>query len=88
MDQDQTSTLSRRSFVGASAAVAAAGISKLWGIPALQARADEAGPTFTYGIAGDPGSAMNPFTTEDRYGMMVLQAVYSTLAYVAVRTAP
>ena len=26
---------------------------------------------------------MNPFTTEDRYGMMVLQAVYSTLAYVA-----
>lgn len=83
MDQDQTFTLSRRSFVGASAAVAAAGISKLWGIPALQARADEAGPTFTYGIAGDPGSAMNPFTTEDRYGMMVLQAVYSTLAYVA-----
>lgn len=75
-----TARVTRRSFVGA---VAAAGGCALLGAYVPGAQADEAGPTFVYGIAGDPGSSVNPFTTEDRFGMMVLQAVYSTLAYVA-----
>ena len=74
--------LSRRSFVGASAAVmaAAAGLSFL-GAPA-EVKASQAGTTFVYAIAGDPGSVTNPITTSDRFGLMTLQAIYSKLVEV------
>ena len=77
-----SSQLSRRSFVGASAAVmaAAAGLSFL-GAPA-EVKASQAGTTFVYAIAGDPGSVTNPITTSDRFGLMTLQAIYSKLVEV------
>ena len=77
-----SSQLSRRSFVGASAAVmaAAAGLSFL-GAPA-EVMASQAGTTFVYAIAGDPGSVTNPITTSDRFGLMTLQAIYSKLVEV------
>lgn len=77
-----SSSLSRRSFVGASAAVmaAAAGLSFL-GAPA-QVNASQAGTTFIYAIAGDPGSITNPITTSDRFGLMTLQAIYTKLIEV------
>lgn len=82
MQNITSSQLSRRSFVGASAAVmaAAAGLSFL-GAPA-QVNASEAGTTFVYAIAGDPGSVTNPITTSDRFGLMTLQAIYSKLVEV------
>ncbi len=81
MESITSSQLSRRSFVGASAAVAAvAGLSFL-GTP-VQAHASQAGTTFVYAIAGDPGSIVNPITTSDRFGLMTLQAIYSKLLEV------
>ena len=80
-----SSQLSRRSFVGASAAVmaAAAGLSFL-GAPA-EVKASQAGTTFVYAIAGDPGSVTNPITTSDRFGLMTLQAIYVELALNKLR---
>jgi peptide/nickel transport system substrate-binding protein len=70
--------LSRRSFIGASAAaLAAAGLGCRL---APTAQAAEPGTTFVYAIAGDPGSIVNPITTSDRFGLMTLQAVYTKLA--------
>ena len=72
-----TTDISRRSFVKATAAsalLAGLGIS-LEG--ATFAKAE--GGTFTYAIAGDPGSNVNPVTTSDRFGLMTLKMLYAQL---------
>ncbi len=35
--------------------------------------------TLTYGVAGDPGNSVNVITTEDRFGLMEIKALYSPL---------
>lgn len=35
--------------------------------------------TFTYAIAGDPGSNVNVITTSDRFGLMTIKMIYSPL---------
>ncbi|MDP4170435.1 MAG: ABC transporter substrate-binding protein [Bacillota bacterium] len=35
--------------------------------------------SFVYGIDGDPGNAVNVITTGDRYGLMLIKAIYSPL---------
>ena len=76
------SSLSRRSFVKAAGAAAAAALLADLGISASGARfalAADGGSTFTYAIAGDPGSNVNPVTTNDRFGLMTLKLVFSQL---------
>lgn len=80
------SQLSRRSFVkaagGTAAGIAAAALLSDLGISPSDARfayASENGGTFTYAIAGDPGSNVNPVTTNDRFGLMTLKLLFSQL---------
>ena len=70
--------VTRRTFVGAAAALAACGLTGL-GIEARNARADGAGKVFSFVIAGDPGDMCNVVTTTDRWGSMVVKALYSPL---------
>lgn len=35
--------------------------------------------TYTYGIAGDPGNAVNVISTDDRYGLTEIKLIYSPL---------
>lgn len=76
------SRLSRRSFVKTVGASALAGLAAL-GLPELAApslaAADDGAKSFTYAIGGDPGASVNVVTTTDRYGLMVLKALYSPL---------
>ncbi|MBR2835979.1 MAG: ABC transporter substrate-binding protein [Coriobacteriales bacterium] len=73
------STLSRRSFVGLAGATAATALLARFGIVGdiEFANADET--TFTYAIAGDPGSNVNPVTTSDRFGLMTLKLLFAQL---------
>ena len=80
-------SLSRRGFLGFSAAASAAllglgGMSSLaqLGAPSIARAAD--GATFIYAIAGDPNVSPNVITTSDRYGLMTLELVYSHLLAV------
>lgn len=73
------SAISRRSFVKAAGAALLAS----YGIGSLDATfAYAEGGTFTYAIAGDPGSNVNPVTTSDRFGLMTLKLLYSPLYVV------
>ncbi len=81
-DRIAASGVSRRSFVGLAGAAAAAGLLARLGISPLDATfagAAESGGTFTYAIAGDPGSNVNPVTTNDRYGLMTLKLLFNQL---------
>ena len=87
MPTSASSSLSRRSFLGLSAAASAAllGLGSLssltqLGAPSVAYAAD--GATFTYAIAGDPSVSPNVLTTSDRYGLMTLELVYSHLLTV------
>ncbi|MBS5479281.1 MAG: twin-arginine translocation signal domain-containing protein, partial [Coriobacteriia bacterium] len=87
MPTSASASLSRRSFLGLSAAASAAllGLGSLssltqLGAPSVAYAAD--GATFTYAIAGDPSVSPNVLTTSDRYGLMTLELVYSHLLTV------
>ena len=77
--------ISRRSFLktagtvagtaGAAALLSRLGIQNV-AVPVALA-AD--GSTFTYAIAGDPGSNVNPVTTNDRFGLMTLKLLFAQL---------
>ncbi len=73
--------LSRRGFVKGAGMAAAAALFADLGLDlaggSLAQAAD--GTTFTYAIAGDPGSNVNPVTTNDRFGLMTLKLLYSPL---------
>ncbi len=69
--------ITRRTFVGA-AALAAAGLAGL-GFECADAQAETVGNTLSIVIAGDPGDMVNVVTTTDRWGSMVVKALYSPL---------
>ena len=76
-------SLSRRDFLALGAATAGvAGLAAL-GLTGLTAPAvavaADGSKTFTYAIAGDPGSNVNPVTTSDRFGLMTLKLLYKPL---------
>ena len=76
-------SLSRRDFLALGAATAGvAGLAAL-GLTGLTAPAvavaADGSKTFTYAIAGDPGSNVNPVTTSDRFGLMTLKLLYNPL---------
>lgn len=70
--------ITRRSFVSGAAATLALGFAGL-GVSLPQAQADAAGKMFTFAIGGDPGNMINVVTTTDRWGSMVVKALYSPL---------
>ncbi len=80
-----TSGITRRSLIAGAAGAAAASLLASLGVidarPSLALAADGA-RTFTYAIAGDPGANVNPVTTNDRYGLMVLKLLFSQLYVV------
>ena len=78
--------ISRRQLTIASGSAALfAALASLGMAPTPRAaQASEAGSTFVYALAGDPGSGFNPFTTSDRYGLTTLETIYSPLFTVEV----
>ena len=70
--------ITRRSFVSGAAATLALGFAGL-GVSLPQAQADAAGKMFTFAIGGDPGNMINVVTTTDRWGSIVVKALYSPL---------
>ena len=76
--QERDMDITRRSFVSGAAATLALGFAGL-GVSLPQAQADAAGKMFTFAIGGDPGNMINVVTTTDRWGSMVVKALYSPL---------
>ncbi len=81
-----SSSVSRRGFLaGAGSAAAALALTACGGTSDAtdaDSGATTTAGTFTYAIAGDPGSNVNPVTTSDRYGLMTLKLLFSQLYVV------
>lgn len=65
----------RTKFIGLGIVAAAAVLTMGLGMTAAAGAED----TFTYAIAGDPGANVNPINSQDRWGLMTSNMVYSPL---------